>query len=463
MQAVTDIELDSTEDKPAIARRRAVRFTLLDLLVLTFGVAVGLGWLRLPGASSPEALLAAVSAFIAIGLAQQAHREFRNAGCEARTWSPAPAVIAAYSVSSLLLGCLVVWAVNRSIRHLYPAEDWRVGRTADAFGETAIGLGIIWAYWLSLGTTLRMRPSVWTRTIGLAVVPLSAFYTSWVVMSEMMVVSLVGIAIQGVQIAEPTRWAGHPFPSLQPPVKLLDAFYVRGAVTAAIWSAGALTTLAGAYCLHRSGRARWGFFAAAMVCFLIVLYLLVWARQVLPEVLPFMADGVGTLPWTNWLLAISIIVMASALGSWRLAAERETSTPETRSTGTTNNGWHLNPLVIGLGILGLLWQWWNSAELAYLFGQSLSSSPMEQAWRVCSALGYGLIEPVGILRVAILSVLTGTLWRICRKPGEGRISGWSLEPSRFLTTWLFLLAAVSLVPAVFAWYGTAILFLVRGN
>lgn len=462
MQAVTDFEPNRTEDKPAIARRRAVRFTLLDLLVLTFGVAVGLGWLRLPGASSPDALLAAVSAFIAIGLAQQAHEELRNAGCDPRSWRPAPVVIAAFSVSSLLVGCLVVWAVNRSIRHTYPADDWRIGRTADAFGVTAIGLGMIWAYWLSLGTTLRMRPSAWTRAIGLAVVALLAVYTSWVVMSEMMVVSLVGMAIQGVQIAQPTRWAGHPFPSSQPPVKLIDAFYVRGAFAAAVWSAGALTTLAGAYCWHRSGRARWGSFTTAMVCFLIVLYLLVWARQVLPEVSPFMADGVGTLPWTNWLLAISIIVMASALGSWRLAAERETLSREARSMATTNNGWHLNPLVIGLGILGLLWQWWNSAELSYLFGQSFSSSPMEQAWHACSALVYGLIEPVGILRVALLSVLTGTLWRICRKPGEGRISGWSLEPSRFLTTCIFLLAAVSLVPAVFAWYGTAILFLVRG-
>lgn len=460
---MAEFERDNDPGDVRPQRPRWLRFTLQGLLGLTLAVAVCLAWMRLPQSNMGDALMVAFAVLVAIGLCQEATGGRAKALGNARRlgsddWGQFGARVAACFIGAILVGCLIVWAASRSINLRSYDDDWRVGRSRDDFGTTVTGLGIFCAYWLSIGNVRPARRTTWTNAFDLTALVAAGLFLSWVVVSETMVVSLVAMAIQGVQMAQPERWAGHAFPSTRPPLALMEEFSRRGVWAAAIWCSGVLFTTAVARYWQHGWQVRAVLFAVAIFCFVFDLILLRWAGDVLPSVAPFFADSVGTLPWMNWALAAAIIGTASLLATWCLVCSRQSPAVkgQTHSTSLDRSSWHLNPFVLLLGIVGLLWQWWKAVDLSFLFGQALFSNVWQRIWWGFQAIAHGLMEPVGILRLALLLVLVKALWVVCRGGGSGAIGNWSLEPGRFLSTWLLMVAATLLVPAVFAWYGIAL-------
>src|SRR5262245_41838409 len=268
--------------EPGRQPKPRLRFSIRGIFILTLGVAVGLAWRRVPGASVPDALLGALATWISIGMIQHAVRKrdhARDNYIEIQGVHGADA-IAAMAIAAVIPLCMILSTISRSAIFDDDSRDFLISHSAKEFGDASILLAICCGYWLTQGA--RRAVNAKQRAGGRAIRALSllaaVLWTSWLVVNETLITSLVHVAIQGVENARPTRWAGHVLQDWSP-IDRLAGLFITGAYFSAVLFLSAIAVVVAMCRSWERGRlVRSGLAAAAVVCIAGDVALIAWCR-----------------------------------------------------------------------------------------------------------------------------------------------------------------------------------------
>jgi hypothetical protein len=433
--------------------RRRLRFSIRGIFILTLGVAVGLAWRRVPGASVPDALLSALATWFAIGMVQYAARKglcARDTHVETQVRHGADAV-AAIAIAAVIPLCLILSAISRSAIVSDESRDFLVSHAAKEFGDASILLAICCGYGLTHGAprAVDSKQRAGGRTIRAFALLAAALWISWVVLNETLITSLVHTAIQGVEHARPTRWVGHVLQDWSPTDKLAGQFVANAYFSSGLLVIAIAVVVTMCRNWERGRLVRSGLAAAAAVCIAGELALIAWCRSVLPTIAPLEAALIGGQPVLNQLQALTLIFIAATAATWRLTAVRLSleTVNDGQESGRDNRPIHLRTPILWLGVIVIVWQYWDEVQFAALFATSFAAlADLAAVW----------LEPLMILQLALLIIFVSSLWRRWRGKQIERPARWSVNPAMFMTTWLILFCVALVTPAIAAWYGVAL-------
>jgi len=379
---------------------RRLRFSVFDLLVITFGVAAGLAYHRLPGVGWSDALLVTCATWIVVGMVQQmrsaygAWRSIPSADRELRTGA-ALAIARPIAVVSLLAA-----AVGLEVAKEFEL-DVSESLALDAFIASLFSLATICAY-TAPGraeiTKATPRKTVFQSMVGILAMLLGCVWLIYVLISAQTISGLVHLAIRGVEAYQPTRWSGKPFYPFDPQVKLLAEFF-RGSVLAALAVAVSAISVVLLTVYWNRRTTRQLLFMIALAGIALAAYLVHWYWTVgFPTVSPYLAGNTGTQPWYVVAAGFSVFAGACFLFAMRYVPEGRRNDP--RATAAPPP-YHLSAAVMSLLLLAMIISatpgWWNVPLISSLWGSPTLMADLEFWWNG----GAGLLElPQLLLQVA---------------------------------------------------------------
>jgi hypothetical protein len=465
---------DSPLSMRRLIQRLRFRFTIRDLLVFTFGLAVGFAHSRVAGAQWSDCLLAIFFGWFIIGLAQLAWSSIKR-------WQQSASDLPLDVRCGLLLDALWPISIIAVVALALGMEDWwnslsEEGRpefsswTLPAIIQSLLMLAVVCAYSRFPAANAEQSLGVgakWQTLIGLVVACLAFFWVSLVVRGQILVGALVHVAIEGVYSFQPTRWAGQDFTSPRFFPELRAAFIHWGLVAGALCAAAFVL----ACFFITKKRTHWflrqGMLVAWAVCITCACFHTHWAATVaLPVLSPLLADEFS-IPAAVYLLAFVLIAFAAAMLSWRITAsvhEQSAFVPGTQ--GSTPVPLHRRIPVMGFFLLAALWRSlsiWTVQDFFWgtfgLFGRSSSFWSVQDVLRRISTITeVHLIDPPSMLRLAAIIVVAQQLWLTRRTGDRAPSASASVDPRRFVVG-IVLLTIIGIVstPAM-AWYGVAFYF-----
>ncbi|HZN36008.1 MAG TPA: hypothetical protein VFB80_19395, partial [Pirellulaceae bacterium] len=286
----------SSPDDPPKRGWRSIRFTLGELFLLLAGLALGLAYARVDGSDRwHDFLLAIFGGCFVVGLVQKSWR----------TWSLRrgdSTISFIDAIWPLAVAVLMVFTgvMQAAARHNWWAFQDFNGDTFWGTGDltdTAFYLAVICGYFQLRETVPAQGWRRWMALLLNATALLLGAYWLLVLLEEgMLLIALVHTAIQGVELAMPTRWAGKPFYPANLHTELTRQFVARAYWTAALLAGAVVANIALARTWSRgwSQRVLW-----SVVCtlLLIVAWRLDWwcVRVGFPTLSPFIYSVVDTL------------------------------------------------------------------------------------------------------------------------------------------------------------------------
>jgi len=428
--------------------RRRFQFSLGGLMVLVFGVAVGFSIASMKGLGFADGILAAAGAWIVLGLVNHARDlwstyHVRQDLSRDERWGWRLAVFWRVGVACLLVGYYLVSALAAlQVIDLPESEDalWTTG--FDVRGAIFLVCMLI-----VLCSVLPARPAgrrgLRARVLDLAGVALGLVVCAMICWERMTLQFLVAVAIQGIEMAQPLRFAPEGvdlFPaartarffrecSLALPLTLINLGLTYGLATQ--WSRG------------RCPRLAWS--ALLVIALPISACYSIWVCTVAtPRAFPIMIEAQKHVPLHVWVSALLLVLVLATVATYRLVGSAAQPSGGTDLTWRRADGryYHERRAVILLLAFGIVAKvvavlWYVAREFSS-FGLRL-----EWSYIVTECLPNGqLLLPLIVLSVAGYAVLRlgrGGLARraCCPTP---------LSASHFGAVWLalFLTAAVGI-------------------
>ncbi|HEX7379498.1 MAG TPA: hypothetical protein VF278_20415 [Pirellulales bacterium] len=330
----------ANEPAQAAATRHSFRFTIRGLFVCVFGIAFGLAESRRANGSVGEGLLAALSAWAALGLGRQArdlYRHFhdRHDLTREQRWGARFAI-------GWRSGAILLWTTYYVMRQCQDA------------GLLSLPEQTNWAVWFDVGRELRLallglllliaagprfsvvagRSSLWSKTIsGLAIVAgaLLALVFYW---DQMAITFLIHVVceLKDSGCFWPYRFAHLP---AVPTLTQRYQPFIRGAAAAVflgLFNCGVLWRLAVQW-----SRLRWLKAAVLATGIALLCALEQWlATSALSRASPYMAANVRLASAYDYLLAVAVIGVAVTVAAYRCCAR------PWDTAGDVNTAWRAN-------------------------------------------------------------------------------------------------------------------------
>lgn len=452
--------MSAAEPSPATQRRPRLRFTLGGMFVGVFGIAVGLAWWRVPGATFPHALLASFSTWFLIGLLQRLWRDWgqlshtRTLPGESRRL---PSLKFAGSVGLVLLVAIVA-AVEVAIhfRFAKPLSYVNYLWTWARLVEVIYFLAILLAYGRPSfqpppQTIIAAACRSLTMGLGLA---FAGGVLGLMLANETFIIGLVHVAIRGVEMAQPTRWAGQVFNPARLHADRVPEAFIQGSIAAISLQLGAI--LAGILLVARRplGRFIRGLLLVVMIgCLAGVAWLVSWcAGTLLPDFSPFMAESLGQPPGIIALALVAIAAGATALALWHSTVLLAENPFQVERPAPAEISLYEHPGVLAVGLVGI------AAMVIPGFGQQLfdKGSVLLYDWRpwIVAIFEYAAYWPHSLIQIAVAIVLGQRIWCWWQgtPPSEQDAV---IDLPRFAAIWLVAAFTLAFAVPVLIWFGTA--------
>jgi hypothetical protein len=303
--------------------RRPFRFSLRELMGIVFGLAVGLAAMRQSRVEWYEGLLVSANYWIILGLASQifdlhlALRRTPNLSADLRTGGRF-AIAWRLIVIALLVGYCTLEALRRQGLLTLPEVEGPMIAVGEALRNLLFYLALIMVMSsIPRRAPRQRREAEFYRALKIAGwLPAAALCLSvWTAWPQ--ITFLVHLAISGIENTFPLQYAN-------PDVDLdLMARSRRFAVHAC--AAAALVPLS--MCLTRrlsqawslTGRVPWTMIACLTMTLAAAACYIVWLCTIgLPQFSPCFAENPTSAPWSIWLSAGLLLVLASGAASYRL-------------------------------------------------------------------------------------------------------------------------------------------------
>jgi hypothetical protein len=459
-------------------RSSCFRFSIGGLFVLTLGICVGLAHWRLPYGSAASAMLIACGAWLVIGLTAEAVQGLKR--LKGAKDSPPERGRAISEIRSCLglVAMLVIAAVfDMAARFKWPALE---GNHPDSWysttllTESLLYLAFICIYWTprpSGGWEQFVGIRIWRRMLDGLAVAAGIGCLSAMLLDKTWILTMVYIAIRGVENAQPWRWLGHEFAAVSTPAELVLVQFVSGGITTAVLFVvgtycGAVTVCWG----HRQRIWRLVLFTTSAACLAGTVWYLTWCRnRVLPAMSSVLPEVVGDQPAGNLFLAVVFVACAATAGAtWLLQEPRNVLVGETEIREARARLLIDDVLVTWVCLTAVVVAIGNDAWNVIRYDSTLAGvrpqldwlySP-QVAWAIVSHLGewLELYNPVRLLRWAALLVLVRRLWHV----RLGTSGSWPVlqadEGRKYAAAWFYLFLTLVLAGPVGAWWSMAVAF-----
>jgi hypothetical protein len=308
---------------------------------------------------------------------------------------------------------------------------------------------VICGYW-SLWRPQQISESAQTKrrfaldAIGLII---AACWLTLVLVNATDLISLIHFAIRGVEVYQPTRWAGHDFYPANFQTRLNREFVTYGYVAALAISLAYLFAWLMIRMWRRGTRLRWIFGMSSLGCLAAAAWLVQWCgKTAVPTISPFLAATMGMQPAMNIMAGAVLIVAAITTAAMCLVRE-PASTPVTNAAGRPRGEPYLHERS------SVLWFCLAGIACEFAGGVWRESLPLH-----VSSAGLNLVgEPELLIRFAVFIVLAGILWKRRRDVTIELPQRWAIDPAKFVAVWGIGLALIVLTIPVGAWYGVACL------
>lgn len=416
---------------------RHLRFSIAGLFIVVAGAALGFAYYNNRPDDWPDALLAAATFWVVVGVCQQIgdlwrdRRRWLSGGTEHRwgwrlsvAWRPAMIVlVVATFVTELLIQ-----------KEVIATPQWD-NFTFDLYGEDkAMVRGI---FYLALGVMLGSTeyahdPSPrrkGLRSLQLIVgLVLGCALAAIVCLNVTMITYLVGIGLQGIEMSQPLKFA---YEGIDPrPGQRGIEFLKMSTLGVAI--VGIAVVSINCYARARRNVAcwLWGTGALGGLCGVAVFDLWLYFRG-LPGFSPEFAEAYLPWPFQYWILGALLIVLLAGIAAFRATVERrepsaaDEGSPMGRATPYLNAR-PVVALLIAVAILG---------QMVYPFVR----------WQFDSMdFLYTLLFPLSMVQCGVM-ILAFTsafaAWR--RRSCPLRVAPVPIRPWRLLTTWALLIPTLA--------------------
>jgi hypothetical protein len=288
---------------------------------------------------------------------------------------------------------------------------------------------------------------------------IAALWAAKALLNWIEVFGLVRIAIRGVELYQPVRWAGQPLCPAQVHTPSMEHYY--GKLLAA-FALLAIATAASALMLHHWRRG-WTFKAAmicvAAPCALTAAWLIAWWWNTgLPELSPYFAEAINdnvnnAIVLTLW--AVLVLALGVAIAMSLTVTRENAAATVVQGEAQTAVMLHEHVAVVGLCMLavlaGMLIEIWHSFAANFSPGVVSVLTPRMIWWSALRSLQeYATGRTEEMIGLAAVVVLARYLWERWRRLPESS-QGWLVEPGRFIAAWLVAAVTIALVTPISLW------------
>jgi hypothetical protein len=417
------------------------------MMVFVFGVAFGLSFMKIQWMQWTEGLLAAATAWIALGLIN----EFRDlwSSLRGRTdlsgderWGWRFAVFWRVAVVCLLMahyGILLVTGMEWLDFPEHPAmATWSVG---PSLREAAYFVCLVIVLTSAAPRLRRHRSGRRSLLLHLAGGAGAVVFIVMICWHHTIIQFLVAIAIQGIEMSHTGRFpldGVHPIPSVRTYRFFLECCL---AVGLGLLSLIPLCQLAREW--SRGPRRRWIWGALLVTTATISASYLAWIFWIgFPRAFPIVVEGQQAGPLHVWITAVLVVGVLATAATYRLVA----STGE--DAGNATPTWRRRPQAY----------YHERPAVIVLLGVAIAAEIVDWLWafRMPPAFDWSSIAIESLthgpflLRLAVLLLAVHTLLRLCRRKLHGHQVGIPrLSPWQFLTVWLGVIStAAVLIPSL---------------
>jgi hypothetical protein len=441
--------MTAPETAQTSGRPSRFQFSLRGLMVLVFGVAVGLSMGCMRTLDWTHGILGAAMAWIFLGLMAQVrdlwgtfHGRSDLAGDE--RWGWRFAVFWRVGVACLFAAIYILAALAElRLVDLSESKDtiWPVGAE---LRDALLFVCLLTVLYGVLPARQPKRSGRWSSLLEVAGVAAGVVLCVFICWDSMCVQFLVTITVQGIEMAQPLRFAREG-------VDLLPAARTARFFRECLLAFGlALVTLGLVYVLATQwSRARWRrvvLVALTVTAIPISAGYLIWVLAVaMPHALPVMIEAQRPVPLHVWISALLVVLVMATAATYRLV-----SLPVEPSRGAElswrpaeGRYYHERPAVILLVVFAI-------------GAQVIDVVWILQIWHLYGVLGWseivrGCLTEGAILLRLLVPCVAGYAWLklIRRSVTPGMIAPRRLPAGRFCAVWMAMVLAVAIaIPAV---------------
>ncbi|HVX12905.1 MAG TPA: hypothetical protein VHC22_17110 [Pirellulales bacterium] len=424
------------------------RLTIRGLLVCIFGVAFGLAEGRRGNGSFCGALLAALSAWAAIGLSQQAcdlwrHFQGRDDLVREQRWGIRFAI-------GWRIGAILLWIAYYVARECEDAELLSLPERAN------------WSVWFDVGRELQFalldlllliaagssfpvmprRPSRWSQVISRLAMVAGALLALLLYWYQMEITFLVHVACDAMEAARILPYRDAPHTELLTLTERYQPFIWGSAVAVclSLFNLALLWRLAVLW-----PRLRWlkaALFAVGVLLMCAVVYRL--ATTAFPKACPYLVANLQLAPANYWILAAVIVGVALTASTYRLCAR------PWDNKGGMNVAWRVKR-----GYLHERMPWMILLAVATI-GAIVEHAIRLHIWSDWfQVIVFLFVEPRNMLSLALfvfaLARLPGALWG--RPPVAWGVA--ALDPLQYIVVWCLSVLQAPIVIAAIASFSFA--------
>jgi hypothetical protein len=435
-----------------------LRFTLGGLMLFVTGVAVGFAYLRLNWTKAPGGMMACFGSWLVIGMFGECWRRWRmRSNIASRSvdaqWGWSLQTAAPAGIAGLILIAALMDAARRSYWLDVEDRDFSSSLATIALTESIFYFAVVCAYRLKTVTLLpRSSPTPSQLVIDFVLWAFGGFWLMAVALIPTLLTALSHIAIRGVEVFQPTRWAGRPLYPANLHIELTHSFVTRGIVAYLLLTIFAACGIGLARTWHRSPQVRWALTVVGLIGLIPLLFLVYWWRTIgLPTISPFLAEATFRQPIWNIALGATVIVAAST--AIAIVAVRKQSAAKTTSTGEAATLIHEKPLVMIFFLVAAIWLfltdvWFSSWALNTWKWPRWMAIPTDFAWD-------RLTQPEQIMKLAAMLAVAYQLLRTLK--GQSVVeTDWLIPPGKFAAVLIATSLVLLLAMPVANWLGLAL-------
>jgi hypothetical protein len=439
---------------------RRYQFSLRGLMVLVFGVAVGLSIASIEGLGFADGVLAAAGAWIVLGLVNQArdlwstHRG-RNDLSRDERWGWRLAVFWRAGVAGLLVGYYLVSALV-ALQVIYlPESDDALWATGSDVRRAIFLVCMLIVLWSVLPARPAGRRGLRARVVDLAGVAVGLVLCAMICWERMSIQFLVAVAIQGIEMAWPLRFSPDGI-ELLPAARTARFFRECSlALPLTLINFGLTYGLAIQWSRGLGQRLAWS--ALLVIALPISAWYTIWVFTVaMPRAFPIMIEAQRHVPLHAWVSALLLVLVLATATTYRLVGSAAQPSDGTYLSWRRADGRYYHErraaillLAFGIAVKVVVVVWYVAREFSFIgLGLGWQSFATE-----CLCNGQ-LLLPLIVLSVAGYAVL---------RLGRGRLAlrrdcPTPISPWRFGAVWLALFLTMAVGIPMIAIFSFAVWF-----